>query len=142
MKRTKRVSEGKPKKLGIILLSSGIALLLAVAVAFNILALVVFDNILTQALGSGEPGTVGETHGADTEYYKSAFKNAKELSDYEMALCAEMAQEGATILLAGKGHETYQILGKVKHHFDEREIVEEIFTEMKTLNNINSSDRR
>lgn len=53
-----------------------------------------------------------------------------------------MAQEGATILLAGKGHETYQILGKVKHHFDEREIVEEIFTEMKTLNNINSSDRR
>ena len=98
MKRTKSVSEGKPKKLGIILLSSGIALLLAVAVAFNILALVVFDNILTQALGSGEPGTVGETHGADTEYYKSAFKNAKELSDYEMALCAEMAQEGATVL--------------------------------------------
>ena len=33
----------------------------------------------------------------------------------------------ATILLAGKGHETYQIIGKEKLHFDEREIVEEIF---------------
>ncbi len=29
------------------------------------------------------------------------------------------------ILLAGKGHETYQIIGKTKNHFDEREIVKE-----------------
>jgi len=38
--------------------------------------------------------------------------------------------EGSTILLAGKGHETYQILGKEKHHFDEREIVDEIFKQI------------
>ena len=38
-----------------------------------------------------------------------------------------LAPAGATILLAGKGHETYQILGTVKHHFDEREIVLETF---------------
>ena len=37
---------------------------------------------------------------------------------------------GSTILLAGKGHETYQIIGKEKHHFDEKEIVPEIFNEM------------
>lgn len=37
------------------------------------------------------------------------------------------AQAGSTILLAGKGHETYQIIGTQTHHFDEREIVEEIF---------------
>ncbi|MBO6044422.1 MAG: UDP-N-acetylmuramoyl-L-alanyl-D-glutamate--2,6-diaminopimelate ligase [Bacteroidales bacterium] len=37
------------------------------------------------------------------------------------------AEEGATILLAGKGHETYQIIGREKRHFDEKEIVEEIF---------------
>ena len=37
------------------------------------------------------------------------------------------ADEGATILLAGKGHETYQIIGREKRHFDEKEIVEEIF---------------
>ncbi len=38
-----------------------------------------------------------------------------------------IANQGATILLAGKGHETYQILGNEKHHFDEREIVTDIF---------------
>ncbi len=37
------------------------------------------------------------------------------------------ADEGATILLAGKGHETYQIIGREKRHFDEKEIVEGIF---------------
>ena len=38
-----------------------------------------------------------------------------------------MAKPGSTILIAGKGHETYQIIGTVKHHFDEREIVNSIF---------------
>lgn len=40
------------------------------------------------------------------------------------------APEGATILLAGKGHETYQIIGKEKLHFDEREIVAETFKQI------------
>ena len=38
-----------------------------------------------------------------------------------------IAGQGATILLAGKGHETYQIIGTEKHHFDEKEIVHDIF---------------
>ena len=38
-----------------------------------------------------------------------------------------IAGQGATILLAGKGHETYQIIGTEKHHFDEKEIVQDIF---------------
>ncbi len=38
-----------------------------------------------------------------------------------------IANQGATILLAGKGHETYQIIGTEKKHFDEKEIVTEIF---------------
>ena len=37
------------------------------------------------------------------------------------------AADGATILLAGKGHETYQIIGTEKRHFDEREVLAEIF---------------
>ena len=37
------------------------------------------------------------------------------------------APEGATILLAGKGHEDYQIIGHEKLHFDEKEIVAETF---------------
>ena len=32
---------------------------------------------------------------------------------------------GDIIILAGKGHETYQIIGKVKNHMDERELVAE-----------------
>ena len=34
------------------------------------------------------------------------------------------AKPGDIIVLAGKGHETYQILGTEKIHLDEREIVE------------------
>ena len=41
-----------------------------------------------------------------------------------------IAGQGATILLAGKGHETYQIIGTEKRHFDEKEIVSEIFSQM------------
>ena len=35
------------------------------------------------------------------------------------------ARAGDTVLLAGKGHETYQIVGTDKLHFDEREIVQD-----------------
>lgn len=35
------------------------------------------------------------------------------------------AQSGDVILLAGKGHEDYQVVGREKHHMDEREIVAE-----------------
>jgi UDP-N-acetylmuramoyl-L-alanyl-D-glutamate--2,6-diaminopimelate ligase len=33
------------------------------------------------------------------------------------------ARPGDTVVLAGKGHETYQVVGTTKHPFDEREIV-------------------
>jgi UDP-N-acetylmuramoyl-L-alanyl-D-glutamate--2,6-diaminopimelate ligase len=36
----------------------------------------------------------------------------------------DQARAGDTLLLAGKGHETYQVLGTEKVPFDEREIVE------------------
>ena len=42
-----------------------------------------------------------------------------------------LAKPSSTILIAGKGHETYQIIGTTKHHFDEREIVNEIFELLK-----------
>ena len=40
------------------------------------------------------------------------------------------APENSTVLLAGKGHEDYQIIGKEKFHFDEKEIVRETFESM------------
>ena len=41
------------------------------------------------------------------------------------------AKSGDVVILAGKGHETYQIVGKEKHHMDEREIIAEHLSTMK-----------
>lgn len=38
-----------------------------------------------------------------------------------------MAQKGDVVLIAGKGHEDYQEIKGVKHHFDDKEVVREIF---------------
>ena len=43
----------------------------------------------------------------------------------------EMASKRDIIVLAGKGHETYQEIKGKKNHFDEREIVREIIKEIK-----------
>ena len=40
---------------------------------------------------------------------------------------AMLAKPGDIILIAGKGHEDYQIIGTVKHHFDDREQIREAF---------------
>lgn len=41
-----------------------------------------------------------------------------------------MASAGDIILVAGKGHETYQIIGREKHHFDDREELRAAFAEL------------
>ena len=38
-----------------------------------------------------------------------------------------LAKKGDVILVAGKGHENYQDVKGVKHHFDDKEVLEEIF---------------
>ncbi|NLG86606.1 MAG: UDP-N-acetylmuramoyl-L-alanyl-D-glutamate--2,6-diaminopimelate ligase [Firmicutes bacterium] len=43
----------------------------------------------------------------------------------------EEARPQDIVLIAGKGHETYQILGKKTIHFDDREVVREYFKELK-----------
>lgn len=46
--------------------------------------------------------------------------------DREKAIekAVSLAKENDIIFIAGKGHETYQIIGKEKHHFDDREMVQ------------------
>ncbi len=58
------------------------------------------------------------------------------ISDRKEAIRAAVmtSPEGSTILLAGKGHETYQIIGTQKNRFDEREVVAEVFRDIETTN--------
>ena len=44
-------------------------------------------------------------------------------------LAVRLARPGDIVLLAGKGHEDYQIIGTTKHHFDDREEAAAAFTE-------------
>jgi len=46
-------------------------------------------------------------------------------------VACSLAQPGDVILVAGKGHENYQEIKGVKHHFDDKEVLTEIF---ETLN--------
>lgn len=57
----------------------------------------------------------------------------KVISDRVKAIewAIENHQSGDVIVLAGKGHETYQEINHVKHHMDEREIVAEILERRK-----------
>ena len=50
------------------------------------------------------------------------------ITDRRSAIAEALAQAepGDTLLLAGKGHETYQVVGTEYRHFDEREIVTEL----------------
>ena len=54
-------------------------------------------------------------------------ENYKVVVDRKEAIkeAIEMAEKDDVILIAGKGHENYQIIGKVKHHFDDKEIANE-----------------
>ncbi len=61
----------------------------------------------------------------DCEYI--VIENRREAIGYAL----KFAKPGDCVILAGKGHETYQILGKTKHHFDEREVIAEYLAEMK-----------
>ena len=54
-------------------------------------------------------------------------ENRREAIDFAL----KFAKAGDCIILAGKGHETYQIIGKTKNHFDEREVIAECLGEIK-----------
>ena len=55
---------------------------------------------------------------------KNRYKVIEDRTD-AIAFAIDSHLEGDVIILAGKGHETYQIIGKTKFHMDEREIVAE-----------------
>jgi UDP-N-acetylmuramoyl-L-alanyl-D-glutamate--2,6-diaminopimelate ligase len=46
-------------------------------------------------------------------------------------LALSNAQKGDLVLIAGKGHETYQIIGETKHHYDDREVAREVLKSLR-----------
>lgn len=58
--------------------------------------------------------------------------NAVVEADRPTAICkaAKLARPGDVLLVAGKGHEDYQIIGTVKHHMDDRELVRDAFSRL------------
>jgi UDP-N-acetylmuramoyl-L-alanyl-D-glutamate--2,6-diaminopimelate ligase len=54
--------------------------------------------------------------------------NVLRVSDRKAAIKVawSLAKPGDLVLVAGKGHETYQEINHVKHHFDDREIIREL----------------
>jgi len=59
-------------------------------------------------------------------------RKALRITDRREAIrtACRMAERGDIILVAGKGHETYQEIAGVKHPFDDRKILTEAFAEM------------
>ena len=57
----------------------------------------------------------------------TVIENRKKAIAYAM----DIAEKNDIIVLAGKGHETYQEIRGVKHHLDEREVVAEHLAEMR-----------
>lgn len=57
----------------------------------------------------------------------AGFRHVERIGDRRAAIRAALteAREGDAVLIAGKGHENYQEIHGVKHHFDDREEVEQ-----------------
>ena len=53
----------------------------------------------------------------------------------------DLMNPGDVILILGKGHEDYQIIGRTKYHFDDREIVENYIAETKEKNKTDTKIR-
>ncbi len=64
--------------------------------------------------------------GLDTDELRA---NASSVVDRREAIvkASEIAGKGDVILIAGKGHEDYQEIRGIKHHFDDAEVVREVF---------------
>jgi UDP-N-acetylmuramoyl-L-alanyl-D-glutamate--2,6-diaminopimelate ligase len=102
-----------------------------IAVRFSDLAIVTSDNprteepqaILADILAGITPLGLREYQPAELATGEITAKGFATIADRRAAIRAAIAiaEPGDIVLLAGKGHEDYQIIGTVKHHFDDRE---------------------
>ena len=98
-----------------------------VAVELSDFVIVTSDNPRTEV-----PGEIIEEILVGLENTKTphmVIENRREAIHWAL----DNAQKDDVLILAGKGHETYQIFGKNKVHFDEREVVAEYFETHKVI---------
>jgi UDP-N-acetylmuramoyl-L-alanyl-D-glutamate--2,6-diaminopimelate ligase len=69
----------------------------------------IIDEILTGMAPATDPAIIAEIH------VESNRRTA-------IRLAISLARPGDIVLIAGKGHEDYQIVGDTKYHFDDREV--------------------
>ncbi|MBR7081594.1 MAG: UDP-N-acetylmuramyl-tripeptide synthetase, partial [Oscillospiraceae bacterium] len=90
-----------------------------IAVELADFAIITSDNPRTEQPGAIIDDILEGVTGTKTPY--TVIENRREAIGWAI----KNAMPGDVIILAGKGHETYQIIGKEKYHFDEREVVAE-----------------
>ena len=92
----------------------------AIAVKYATTAIFTSDNPRTENPESILDDMI-QGVGSSTNYLR--------ISDRREAIrtASMLAQPGDIILIAGKGHEDYQIIGTTKHHFDDREEIRAAF---------------
>jgi UDP-N-acetylmuramyl tripeptide synthase len=83
-------------------------------------ALAIIDMILG---GVAETGTPMLEAAALPTARRGAWVEPDRRKAIQAAVAA--AQQGDVVLIAGKGHEDYQIIGKTKHPFDDRQVARE-----------------
>ena len=71
---------------------------------------------------TGRDGRRYQRYAIQTHFVEVGESAAELVKKYVLPL----AQPGDVILVAGKGHENYQEIKGVKHHFDDKEILNEI----------------
>ncbi len=94
----------------------------AIATKYATMAIFTSDNPRTESAEAILDDMVQGVEGA---------KNWLRITDRREAIrtATMLAQPKDIILIAGKGHEDYQIIGTEKHHFDDREEVRNAFTQ-------------
>lgn len=90
-----------------------------IAARLSDFVIVTSDNPRTEVPGKIIEDILVGMKGTKTPYV--VIENRKEAIGWAI----ENARKDDIIILAGKGHETYQIIGKEKIHFDEREVIDE-----------------
>jgi len=86
------------------------------------------DKIISEILSGINPG-ISKINGTfksfeDRKKYFTVIEDRKEA----IRTAIKYANPGDTILIAGKGHETYQEIGRKRIHFDDREFVREVLS--------------